>query len=79
MATKQLQLERDPLVPLGRIYLHKAGLDGRDEVVPHLLQVVDVALENLEAKKSENEAQLGPGSRCLEVRRGDSCSREAVS
>lgn len=47
LAAEQLQLEGDPLVPLGRVDPDVAGFDGRDEVVPHLVQVVDVALENL--------------------------------
>lgn len=47
LAAKQLQLECNSLVPSGWIYPHKAGLDWRNEVVPHLLQVVGVALKNL--------------------------------
>lgn len=47
LAAEQLQLECDSLVTSGWIYPHKAGLDRRDEVIPHLVQVVDVALKNL--------------------------------
>lgn len=47
LAAKQLQLECDSLVPSGWIYPQKAGLDWRNEIIPHLMQVVDVALKNL--------------------------------
>lgn len=50
LAANQLQLDSDPLVPKGWIDPHKPGLDGGDEVIPHLMQVVDVALENLPKK-----------------------------
>lgn len=47
LAAKQLQLERDSLVPLGRIYSDVARLNRRKEVISHLVQVVHVALKNL--------------------------------
>lgn len=47
LAAEQLQLESDPLVPAGGVDPHEPRLNRRDEVVPHLVQVVGVALENL--------------------------------
>lgn len=61
LAAEQLQLERDPLVPCGGIYPHVAGFDGRDEVIPHLVQVVDIALEDLVIYTGE-QTRLSPAT-----------------
>ena len=50
------------------MYPHKPRLDWRNEVIPHLMQVVDVALENLPEKENilllmaDMSTQLKPSS-----------------
>ena len=51
MASQKLQLQRDPLVPLGGAYPHITRLDWWDEVIAHFLEIVGVALEDLEGKE----------------------------
>ena len=50
-AAQQLQLEVDPVVPLGGVYPHVPRLDRGDEIIPHFVHVVGVALENLQGNK----------------------------
>lgn len=47
LAAQQLHFKGDPLVPLVGAYPDKPCFDWRNKVVPHFLQIVGVALENL--------------------------------
>lgn len=67
LTAEELQLECNSLVPQRRVYPHEAGLDWRDEVVPHLLQVVDVALENLFQKRTNFRGFFWPKTETKEV------------
>lgn len=47
LAAQQLHFKGDPLVPLQGTYSDKACFNWRNKVVPHFLEIVGVALENL--------------------------------